>query len=88
MSEYTITFDGRTCQGRPGQTISEVLMANGLIILGQAPDGTDRGVYCGMGVCYQCRVILNGKMNIRACKTLAKPGDAVLSQKDEECGVE
>jgi len=88
MSEYTITFDGKSCQGKPGQTISEVLMENGIITLGQSPDGSPRGVYCGMGACYQCRIILNGKMNIRACKTLAKPGDIILSQKDEECGVE
>ena len=87
MSEITITFDGKPCRGKPGQTISEVLLDNGFTTLGQAPDGTDRGVYCGMGACFQCRVILNGKMNIRACKTLAKPGDIVLSQKDEECGV-
>ena len=88
MSEYTITFDGQTCLGKPGQTISEVLMINGLITLGQTPDGAPRGVYCGMGACFQCRVVLNGKMNIRACKTLARPGDVVGSQKDEECGVE
>lgn len=88
MSGYMISFDGKSCHGKPGQTISEVLMTNGIITLGQSPDGSPRGVYCGMGACFQCRVILNGKMNIRACKTLAKPGDIVLSQKDEECGVE
>lgn len=88
MSDYAITFDGQSYRAKAGQTISEVLMDNGVITLGQTPDGTPRGVYCGMGACYQCRVILNGKMNIRACKTLAKPGDVVLSQKDVECGVE
>jgi ferredoxin len=88
MSGFSITFNGYICKVRSGQTISEALMENGYINIGKSYDGSPRGVYCGMGACFQCRVILNGNMNIRACKTLAKPDDVVMPQNDETCGVE
>jgi predicted molibdopterin-dependent oxidoreductase YjgC len=87
MQEFTISFDGRECQGREGQTIAEILMTNGVTTFRYGPDGSPHGLYCGMGECFQCRVILNGKRNVRACKTLAKSGDVVQTQKDAECGV-
>lgn len=86
MREYTFTFDQKEYMGREGQTVAEALMANGITTLRHGVDGKPHGVYCGMGQCFQCRVILNGKSNVRACVTLLKPGDAVFTQKDAECG--
>jgi predicted molibdopterin-dependent oxidoreductase YjgC len=33
-----------------------------------------RGPLCGMGICMECRVIINGQAQCRSCQTLCEPG--------------
>ena len=88
METYTISFDSKEYTARKGQTIAEALMENGVTTFRLGVDNSPHGVYCNMGACFQCRVILNGKPNVRACSTLVKQGDAIQTQRDAECGVE
>lgn len=88
MQEFTISFDNKEYNAKAGQTIAEALMENGITTFRLSVDGSPHGVYCTMGTCFQCRVVLNGKPNVRACSTLAKSGDAIQTQLDAECGVE
>jgi len=88
MEEYTIVFDDKEYKAKKGQTIAEALMENGITTFRIGVDGSPHGVYCTMGACFQCRVVLNGKPNVRACHTLVKPGDIIQTQLDAECGVE
>lgn len=43
-------------------------------------DGRPRGVFCGIGVCFDCLVRVNGTPNQRACLVTARPGDVVESE--------
>jgi hypothetical protein len=36
--------------------------------------GEARGLFCGMGVCFDCLVTVDGADNQRACMTRARPG--------------
>lgn len=36
--------------------------------------GRARGPLCGMGICMECRVTINGQTQCRSCQTLCKPG--------------
>ncbi len=36
--------------------------------------GAPRGPLCGMGICFECRVVINGKPHCRSCQILCKPG--------------
>ena len=36
--------------------------------------GLPRGPLCGMGVCMECRVTINGRAQCRSCQTLCEPG--------------
>lgn len=64
-------FDGSPIAAQPGQTIAAALTAVGRRILRTAQDGTGRGIYCGMGVCHECLVTIDGLPNVRACMTKA-----------------
>lgn len=33
-----------------------------------------RGPLCGMGICMECRVTINGRAHGRSCQTLCEPG--------------
>jgi len=36
--------------------------------------GEPRGPLCGMGICFECRVIINGKAHCRSCQIVCEPG--------------
>ncbi len=83
MSEaFHIEIDGRQVEAREGQTLAEVFLANGLFVTRRTMSGAPRGVFCGMGVCHECRAKVNGRPNVRTCQTLARPGDRVEIQDD------
>ncbi len=65
----TFTFEGRTLQGRHGESLAAALTAAGERGLRIARDGRQRGIFCGMGVCQECLVEIDGKPNNRACMT-------------------
>jgi aerobic-type carbon monoxide dehydrogenase small subunit (CoxS/CutS family) len=42
--------------------------------------GEPRGVFCGMGVCFDCLVVVDDKPNTRACMTWVKEGMNIQTQ--------
>lgn len=78
---FTLTFDGREIDGRAGWTVGAALTAAGVrswrvTRRQQRP----RGLFCGIGVCFDCLVTVNGAPSVRACLVPARPGDDVRSQ--------
>jgi predicted molibdopterin-dependent oxidoreductase YjgC len=78
---FTISVDEKTILAYPGETLATAMMANGMrVIRHTAIKGSPRGLYCGMGICYDCLITVNGRTNVRACQTIAQPDDIVESQ--------
>ena len=86
MTDFEFEFDGHPVKARKGQTIAEALLANGITTFRITRHGEDRGVFCAMGVCYECRAIVDGMPNTRTCMTPAKEGCKVKTQ--EDAGIE
>ena len=82
--KFEIEVDGKSILAYSGQTIAEVLLSSGLRVLRVTRKHAPRGVYCGMGICYECRMTVNGMPNVRTCVTLAKPGCKVITQDDSD----
>ncbi len=75
---FTIHVNGSPVIAYPGETIAAVLLAQGWRMFRHTPlSGEPRGPFCGMGLCFDCLVTVNGQPNVRACLTLAQPGDQV-----------
>ncbi|HEY3506875.1 MAG TPA: (2Fe-2S)-binding protein [Actinocatenispora sp.] len=75
-----ITVDGTAVPLRPGETLAAAMLASGRTSWRRTRfGGRPRGVYCGIGVCYDCLVTVNGVPGIRACRYTARPGDAVTT---------
>ncbi|MEV0595231.1 (2Fe-2S)-binding protein [Nonomuraea cavernae] len=77
---FQITVDGRPVPVTRGQTIGAALHAAGVrswrtTRLGGRP----RGLFCGIGVCFDCLVSVNGRPPERACLLDAQPGDEVTT---------
>lgn len=71
-----IQFDGASVAGRDGQTLAGVLLGAGHRSWRTA-DGAERGVFCGIGICQDCIVTVNGVEGVRACQRAACDGDVV-----------
>ncbi|MGW4845344.1 (2Fe-2S)-binding protein [Nocardia brasiliensis] len=76
----TITVDGVAVRGVHGQTLATVLLADGHDHWRTAPTGGGRGVFCGIGVCFDCVATVNGIPDIRLCRRPARDGDTVHTQ--------
>ena len=57
-----------------------MLLAEGHLATRTTPAGMPRGVYCGMGVCFDCLVVVDGVPNTRACVTWVREGMVVARQ--------
>jgi len=79
-----ITVDGRPLEAAAGQTLAAALWANGIVTLGHDRDtGAPRGLYCGIGHCYACRVTVDGVPDVRSCLTPVRDGMGVTLQEKE-----
>ena len=70
-----VEVDGKQVEAFEGETIAAVLMAKGIRRFRRTRKGNKpRGMYCGMGVCFDCLVTVDGVHNVRACVTPVKNG--------------
>ncbi|MEO6531226.1 MAG: (2Fe-2S)-binding protein [Specibacter sp.] len=75
MLEITLTLDGAPIVAEPGQTVGAALTAAGLTSWrSTAKKGRPRGLFCGIGICFDCLVTADGVPNQRACITPAREG--------------
>ncbi|MEJ5201374.1 MAG: (2Fe-2S)-binding protein [Anaerolineales bacterium] len=78
-----ITVDGKPIEAFEGETVAAAMMASGFrVFRTTAKDKMPRGMYCGMGICFECLVTINGVKNVRACLTPVTDGMTVVTQEE------
>jgi D-hydroxyproline dehydrogenase subunit alpha len=78
-SPVRLSFDGREIEALEGETIAAALAASDIVAVRQARSGAPRGPFCGMGVCFDCLVTVDGRPSQRACLTRVAAGMEVRS---------
>ncbi len=74
-------FEGRAQETRPGETILDGLLPQGLPNLQRSPRyHRPRAPFCGIGQCTGCIVRVNGRPNVRACRYVPGEGDRVETE--------
>jgi aerobic-type carbon monoxide dehydrogenase small subunit (CoxS/CutS family) len=68
-----LVVDGAPLRAPAGQSLGAALIAAGRVALRESPGGAPRGLYCGIGVCQECRVVVDGEV-VRACVTPVSAG--------------
>lgn len=72
--EVTITIDGTEVAAFAGESIAAAMIAASLRTLRHSPrDGAPRGVFCFMGSCQECVVLIDGRRAL-ACQESAVEG--------------
>lgn len=62
-----IRVDGELVEVRPGTTVAAAVIASGRTGFRRALAGQLRGPLCGMGICFECRVRIDGHDHQRSC---------------------
>jgi D-hydroxyproline dehydrogenase subunit gamma len=73
-----VTVDGRTLEMPAGSTVAAALAIHaGIAGTRTSVSGMPRAALCGMGVCQECRVTIDGFAHALACQTLCRDGQTI-----------
>ena len=76
--KVAFSFDGAPMTAEAGQTVGAALLAAGVRSWRRTRgDGRPRGLFCGIGACFDCLVDVNEDRAVRACLVLVREGDEV-----------
>jgi len=75
------SFDGKTMEGREGDTIASALQAAGVRVFRESINlRHPRGFFCAIGRCANCSMVVDGVPNTKVCVTRLREGMAVETQ--------
>jgi len=63
----SLLVDGRLLDVPEGVTVAAALLGAGEDAFRDSVAGSPRGPLCGMGICFECRVTIDGAPGRRAC---------------------
>jgi D-hydroxyproline dehydrogenase subunit gamma len=71
---FSMRVNGSAVEVVPGMTVAVALMAAGRSAVRKSVNGLPRGPLCGMGICFECRVTVDGEAHVKGCQALCRPG--------------
>jgi len=74
----SITLDGRTMTVAAGTTVAAAILQAGANSR-TSVRGEPRQPLCGMGICYECRAQIDGRMHQRTCHIVCGPGMEIVT---------
>jgi sarcosine oxidase subunit alpha len=54
--------------------VAAAVLQAGITSFRRSVSGEPRGPLCGMGICFECRVRIEGAAHVRSCQTLCENG--------------
>jgi predicted molibdopterin-dependent oxidoreductase YjgC len=82
--ECSILVDSEPIRAREGEPILAALLAHGIHVtrlteIREQP----RGLFCGIGLCTDCMLTVDGVPNVRSCITPVREGMVIVTQTGE-----
>ncbi|CAE6755690.1 MULTISPECIES: 2Fe-2S iron-sulfur cluster-binding protein [Paraburkholderia] len=74
-----LTIDGRSVEVEAGTIVAAALAMAGAGRTRTSVSGEPRAALCGMGICQECRVTIDGRAHVLACQTLCRDGQVVCT---------
>lgn len=73
-ARVTLTVDGRAVAVAAGASVAAAVEAAGVAVFRHSVTGAGRAPLCGMGICHECRVTIDGEPHRLACQTACAEG--------------
>lgn len=74
-----IQINGKTHQVEPGISVAAALARCGQLSTRVSVSGEKRAPLCGMGVCQECRVMIDQRLHQLACQTMCTQGMVIAT---------
>jgi aerobic-type carbon monoxide dehydrogenase small subunit (CoxS/CutS family) len=74
-----VRVNGQSISVPVGTSVAAAVMRTGCWTLRKSVSGEPRGALCGMGICFECRVTIDGQLHQRSCQILCRAGLEILS---------
>jgi sarcosine oxidase subunit alpha len=74
-----LRVNGRAVRAVPGTSVAAALLDVGITAFRTSVNGDARAPVCGMGVCFECRVTIDGIPHLRACLIAVRDGMSVIT---------
>ncbi len=75
----SLSVNGKPVRVEAGTTVAAAVMIAGETTFRTSVTGQPRGPLCGMGICFECRVTINGLMHARSCQIVCEDGMKVAT---------
>jgi len=72
MPDVTLLVNGKRITVTAGTTVAAALLIAGNATFRQSVSGEPRGPICGMGICFECRVTIDGEPHARSCQIVCR----------------
>lgn len=73
-TDIDVEIDGKALRVPAGTTVAAAVLRTGVDGLRRSVSGEPRGPLCGMGICFECRVTVNGSAHARSCQIVCREG--------------
>ncbi len=70
----TLSVNGAPVSVPAGTMVSTAVATAGISGYRRSVSGEPRGPLCGMGICFECRVTIDGRAHCRSCQVVCRPG--------------
>ena len=70
----TVVVNGVPVIMPAGSMVAAAILNTGVHAFRRSATGEQRGPLCGMGICFECRVTIDGEPHSRSCQTVCKDG--------------
>ena len=79
MSEVRLTVNGREVRVPAGTIVAAAIANAGVDVYRRSVQGEPRAPLCGMGICFECRVTIDGRAHCLSCQTVCEEGMSVVT---------
>jgi len=74
LDDVAIRVNGRPVRVPAGTILAVALARAGESRFRRSTSGESRAPLCGMGVCFECRVTVDGQPHVRSCQLVCEDG--------------
>lgn len=70
----SLTVNGQSVTVQEGSTVATAVALSNATTFRRSVTGLPRAPLCGMGICFECRVTVNGQPHARSCQIVCREG--------------
>jgi predicted molibdopterin-dependent oxidoreductase YjgC len=75
----SLSINGKSVRVERGTTVAAAILIAGETAFRTSVTGQPRGPLCGMGICFECRVTIDGLAHARSCQIVCDDGMKVAT---------